>query len=273
VEFRRASEYGANELLALWNAGYTGYFVPAEATAERFARHFECAPADLERSVVMTVEGRPAGFSYLAQRGHRGWIAGVGIAPEFRGRGLSYPLMEEHVRHFRAWGLRHVQLEVFVQNWAARVYERVGFRATRRLPLLRGATPVAGEALPAVPLAAALEHHARLHGEWPASWNREPPWLACAAGMNAPPHVVVTGPEERPAGYLAAAAESDPLWIMDAAALDEAAAARLLASLGAAHPGRPAVIVNEPEGSPVHRALLAAGWAEESAQLEMHWTG
>jgi GNAT superfamily N-acetyltransferase len=271
VEFRKASEFGADVLLALWNAGYTGYFVPIQLTAEQLARHFECAPVDLDRSLVMTVDGRPAGFSYLARRGGRGWIGGVGIAPEFRGRGLSHPLMREHVRRFRGWGLRRVQLEVFEQNWAARVYERAGFRAVRRLPLLRGTTPEAGGALPAVPLPAALEHHARLHGGWPASWNREPPWLTCAAGDDA--HVVVAGPPERPAGYLAAAIGDDRVRILDAAAEDEAAAARLLASLGATHPGGAAVIVNEPEGSPVHRALLAAGWVEESAQLEMHWTG
>ncbi|HEU4453076.1 MAG TPA: GNAT family N-acetyltransferase [Longimicrobium sp.] len=268
-EIRRASELDEGGLLALWNAGYEGYFVPITMTAEQLARHVRCGGVDLDRSLAMWVGGEPAAFSYLAVDGERGWIGGFGVAPAFRGRGLSYALMREHAARFAGWGLRRVQLELFEQNWVRKTYELAGFRVTRRLPYLTGVAPT-GRPLPSVALEDALAHHDRLHAAFPASWNREPRFIRRA--FPADGAAVVAGSPDRPSGFLLAAPVAERVRVYDAAAEDDEAAARLVEALGALFPGRSAVVVNEAEGSPVHRALLAAGLVEESAQLEMHWT-
>ncbi len=270
VEIGIASELDGDGLLALWNAGYEGYFVPITLTAEQLERHVRCGGIDLGRSLVMRVGDEPAAFSLLGIDGERGWIGGFGVAPAFRGRGLSYALMREHAARFRGWGLRHVQLELFEQNWVRKTYEAAGFRVTRRLPYLAGAAPASGRPLPAVSLDDALAHHGRLHADFPASWNREPRFLRLAFPPDG--EIVIAGPAERPSGILLAAPLGERVRIHDAAAEDDATAARLVEALGALFPARSVIVINEPEGSPAHRALLAAGFAEESAQLEMHWT-
>ena len=269
MEYVEASRFSLAELTEAWNQGYAGYFVPITFSEAQMEAHLRCGPVDLDRSVVLVDGGVPAGFSFLAVRGERGWIGGFGVAPSHRGRGLSYPLFAEHVRRIREGGPPRVQLEVFTQNWARRVYEREGFRVTRRLPLLVG-SPSGGEPLPAVPPADALAHAARLHAAFPASWNREPEYVACALVPGA--RAAATGPAEAPTGIALYADAPAGLRVFDVAAASDEAAAALVSALGAAAAGRAARVVNEPEGSPVHRALLAAGWSEQSAQWEMHWT-
>lgn len=270
VEIGIASGLDGDGLLALWNAGYEGYFVPITLTTEQLERYVRRGGIDLGRSLVMRVDGEPAAFSLLGIDGERGWIGGFGVAPAFRGRGLSYALMREHAARFRGWGLRHVQLELFEQNWVRRTYEAAGFRVTRRLPCLAGIAPASGRPLPTLPLDEALEHHGRLHADFPASWDSEPRFLRRA--FPADGEIVIAGPPERPSGILLAAPLGERARVHDAAAEDDASAARLVEALGALFPARSVIVVNEPEGSPIHRALLAAGFAEESAQLEMHWT-
>ena len=46
----------------------------------------------------------------------------------------------------------------------------------------------------------------------------------------------------------------------------------LVATLSARYPGTSVTLVNEPEGSPLHRALLAVGFVEKLVQHEMCWT-
>ena len=270
VETGKASELGGDGLLALWNAGYEGYFVPISMTAAQLERHLRCGAIDLDRSRVMRVDGEPAAFSLLGIDGERGWIGGFGVAPAFRGRGLSYALMREHAARFRGWGLHRVQLELFEQNWVRKTYEAAGFRVTRRLPYLVGTAPASGRPLSAVSLDEALEHHARLHAAFPASWNREPRFVRCAFPPDG--EIAIAGPAARPSGILLAAPLGERVRVYGAAAEDVESAARLVEALGALFPARPVIVVNEPEGSPVHRALLAAGFAGESAQLEMHWS-
>jgi ribosomal protein S18 acetylase RimI-like enzyme len=270
LEYRDAAGFTTAELSALWNQGYEGYFVPIAFDEAQLAAHLRSGDIDLARSVVLVDGELPVGFSLLGVRGERGWIGGFGIAPSHRGQALSYPLFAEHVRRIREDGPAHVQLEVFEQNWARKVYEAAGFHVTRRLPYLVGAAPMSGEALSAAEPMELLAHHARLHGAHPASWNRETGWLAHrlpAAGASA----MVDGPSEAPTAYLIYLRTADAVRVFDVAAESAEAAARLVSGLGALAPGESVTVVNEPEGSPVERAFRAAGWTEHSAQLEMHW--
>ncbi|HLO02684.1 MAG TPA: GNAT family N-acetyltransferase [Symbiobacteriaceae bacterium] len=270
---RRASQFTLAELTQFWNLGYTDYFSPVTFTEPMMQNWIHCGDFDLEHSVVLMNGDELAGFSLLGVREGRGWIGGFGIAPASRGRGISYGLFADHLAVIKAeLGLASVQLEVLVENWARKVYERAGLCVTRRLSILQGTLPEAtgSRAAEASPLAL-LEHHARLHQTCPAVWQREPGWLTkslpeTAAGL-------YTGPAEAPTAFLLYAPAGDGLRIMDAAAGSVESATELVSALAHRHPGKSLVSVNEPEGGPIHAALTAAGLAEVRAQYDMKWEG
>lgn len=267
MEYVKASRFSVPELTQIWNAGYTGYFVPVEFTEQMVTNWFRCGDIDLDRSLVAMDGQTPAAFSLLGVRGDRGWIGGFGVAPAYRGQGLAYRLFAEHAARF---DLRTVQLEVLTENWARKVYEKAGFAVTRRLSILSGKLPAgSGAAVQEAAPADVLAHSARLHAACPAVWQREPDWIrkALPAGARA----VYTGPSAAPMGFAVFAATGESLRLLDAIATDEDAAAGLVGALGAVAPGAALSAVNEPEGGPVHRALSAVGCSEARAQYEMRW--
>ncbi|MFG0262027.1 MAG: GNAT family N-acetyltransferase [Novipirellula sp. JB048] len=84
----------------------------------------------------------PAGTIQGLQLDGWGAIQNVGVAPEYRGRGLGAILLSRAAAGFRAVGLTQMHLEVTTDNTAAvRLYERFGFR---RAKVLYKAAEVAG---------------------------------------------------------------------------------------------------------------------------------
>jgi len=65
------------------------------------------------------------------------YISGMALFPEFRRRGVGTRLLKLAADDARARGLRDLSLIVFEQNARAkRLYERFGFRETRREPIV-----------------------------------------------------------------------------------------------------------------------------------------
>lgn len=59
---------------------------------------------------------------------HRGSV-GMGLIPEFRGRGLGLRLIDAALQQAWEWGLSRVELSVHADNTAAiTLYEKVGFK-------------------------------------------------------------------------------------------------------------------------------------------------
>jgi ribosomal protein S18 acetylase RimI-like enzyme len=273
LELKRASEFTLAELTRFWNLGYTGYFTPISFTEAMMANHLRCGDLDLDHSLVLMDGEELAGFSFLGVRERRGWIGGVGVPPAARGRGIAHGLFADHMAVIRAeLGLASVQLEVLVENWARKVYERAGLRVTRRLSILQGALPERGSTTTAEgsPLAL-LEHHPRLHRTCPAVWQREPGWISKSLPETA--GGLYTGPAAAPTGFLLYAPAGEDLRLIDAAAESMESAAELVAGLSRLHPGKGLIAVNEPEGGPIHAALTAAGLTEARAQYDMKWEG
>ena len=246
-------------LTAYWNLGYEGYFVPVNFSEAVLAQHVRAGSIDLERSVVLVEGDALLGFSLLGVRGERGWIGGFGVAPAHRGHGLAQTLIEEQLAIARQAGLARVQLEVMCQNWAKKVYARAGFATTRDLVMLTATLPAAAAATSFSSRDGFAADHARLHASAPACWQRE------LASLDADPSGDVISVAD---AILLTGRVGGALRIRDAAALADADA--LLAALAAHHPGEPVTIVNEPEGSPIHRALIALGAVEKLGQHEMH---
>lgn len=274
MQEHRASAFSIPELTRLWNRGYAGYFVPVNFTDAQLEVHFRCGQIDLGRSMVWTEGEDPVGFSYLGVRGERGWIGGFGIAPEYRGRGLSYDFFARHVETIRAGGMQQVQLEVFTTNWARRVYERTGFAVTRQVAVLHGRLPGGGvgEGVASADPLALLAHHQRLHGASAPTWNREPTWVRAAVELGGVEALRV-GLDDRPSAVAWLRADGDLVRIVDAAAESDEAARQLVAGVAARHGGRAAMLVNEPEASPIARALAALGLEVGRHQYEMQLHG
>ncbi|MBF6590313.1 MAG: GNAT family N-acetyltransferase [Ktedonobacterales bacterium] len=183
-----ANTYSIAALATLFNRAFAGYAVPMRQTAVSLRTLIATNDIRLESSLVIrSANGASAGLSLLALRGERAWIAGMGIAPVWRGHGHGAALLRAQLR--RAWeaGARHVRLEVLAENTPARrLYARTGFHDIRRLIVYSGpvtfppATRRAiGEAPPCVPLsvAEALQHYLPCH-QTSAPWQCEPASLA-----------------------------------------------------------------------------------------------
>jgi ribosomal protein S18 acetylase RimI-like enzyme len=132
-----ADRFTYAQLAELFTRGYEGYIVPMTIDEPTMRYMVETWDVDLSRSRVAD----DVGVCNLAVRGDRGWIAGVGVAPEARRRGIARALMEAVLE----LAPPTVTLEVIEGNDAAiALYESLGFEHTRILEIWTVEPPEAG---------------------------------------------------------------------------------------------------------------------------------
>src|SRR5260221_10392168 len=137
LSFEPASRHSDQALAALFNLGYAGYYAPITLDAAAFRTMVDANQIDRGASRVGARGGEPVAFAMLGVRDTRGWIGGMGVAPEARGRGYGRAMMEAVLDAARALGLKGVDLEVLEQNApASRIYEALGFRDRRWVDVL-----------------------------------------------------------------------------------------------------------------------------------------
>ena len=269
VLLRPASLYSTAELASMWTLAYTDYFADLKFDEAKFATHVMTHDIDLARSVVIETDDREfVGLSLLALRGARGWIGGFGISPKHRRQGHSAILIRSQLAVAQGAGLGSVQLEVLMQNWAYKAYERAGFTTSRQLFVLRGhvETPSKSAGVELVSPRIALQHIQRIRcGQiWP--WQRE---VATINRALTPTTVgaVITLPDGGN-GALICDRTDDIVRIHDLAG-SPGAVGPLLAVVRELYEGREALLVNEPADSDLHPYLLAAGLKPIWIQREM----
>lgn len=273
-EIVSAERFGDATMAALFTRGYTGYYV--DVTLDAVAFTGMAATQNLARAAsrVAVIDGVPVGFAMLGVRGTRGWIGGMGVAPEARGLRLGERLMRAAIESARDLRLTDVTLEVLVQNaHVASLYERLGFRDTRALEVLTrtGAFaadapgPVAPE--PITPQEVFADWDA-LHAE-PPPWQRDRPALAHRAAD-------LVGLGVRESGRVLAAAlfiANPARGVIDDVVVRTPAHAPLLdAAIAAAlarAPEAPWTLLNLPAAHPARASLLARGFTARHTQREM----
>ena len=267
--FVPATEFGRSELTALWNRAYENYFVPIAFTEPLFERHLRRAGADLALSRVLAIDGALHGISLVGRRQERAYLAGFGIAGAQRGRGLAKALLETQCSTLADAGMREVVLEVIEQNPARMLYRKGGFVETRPLAVLEGTLSqgraFAGIALDSAALASA---HALCNAGTRPTWRREIPTVlgavdaegAVALGVQRGVEIV---------GYAVYLESGSHSALLDAGALDEAAASDLLDALACARAGTTWRLVDEPLDSVLFRVATARGLATGIRQVEM----
>ena len=185
LTIRRAGGLPLDILAAAFNRAFEGYFVPMWQTTESLAAMIANNDVLLDASLLIEDErGAFAGIALLAVRGARGWVAGMGVAPEWRGRRVGHELMSRLIDEARALRLRTIQLEVLDQNTPARrLYSSLGFQEIRPLVVYTGpitlsqqessAEPgTASSAVTPLPLEEALADFDAMHPA-PPPWQRE----------------------------------------------------------------------------------------------------
>ncbi|PKL26743.1 MAG: hypothetical protein CVV47_02130 [Spirochaetae bacterium HGW-Spirochaetae-3] len=122
---------------------FSDYAVPITLTYEEFIAMHTRRGVSYAASVGAFDGDRLVGFIFNGEGEWEGarcaYDAGTGIAPAFRGRGLSKALAEESASRLRSLGFARWLLEVLVENEKAiRTYAGSGFLRTRRLSCLSG---------------------------------------------------------------------------------------------------------------------------------------
>jgi ribosomal protein S18 acetylase RimI-like enzyme len=258
VALEPASGRSYAELAAIFNAGYEGYFTPFTLDEAAFRSMSTMWDDDLDASRVALVEGEPAGICKLAIRGGRGWIAGIGVSPGHRGKGLGEELMRGVLAEARDRALGEVRLEVLVQNEAAiRLYEKLGFEPVRDLEVWSLEPLVAVSAyLPAAVTGA----HERIRRERRERepWQRADETVANLDNVEA---------LESDGGALLFRRTGERASLLQAVALDESAARELLQSL----PAEATALswLNGPEGDPFSTAIASLGGTLAQRQHEL----
>lgn len=121
-------------MAALFTRGYEGYLTPVSVGAAEFDNMVLTSDLDLEASCVGFENGFEVAFALLGVRGTRGWVGGMGVIPEARGRQHGRLVMEKLIAAARQRGIAVLDLEVLEHNLhAARIYEALGFRDRRWL--------------------------------------------------------------------------------------------------------------------------------------------
>jgi GNAT superfamily N-acetyltransferase len=266
--FVRASSLTLDAYCDLFTRSFANYFYPISLTLESFATRLRVEQQDLYRSVVLMVDGAPAGQASMGLRGDRAWCGGFGIVPEYRGRGLAAPLFAEFVAQAREAGAKTLHLEALVRNVAAlSVYTRAGMRHVRKTRLLEWKAGVAAKtgapsfAQPADMAQIAACFH-RLHPVAP-TWSRDLPSVLVRKGL-VQAHVEREG---QIAAYVLYAAHEGAARITDVGAENADQAAGLLTQLQSHYATITAI--DMPADSPITAAFDHAGFREFDRQHEL----
>ena len=132
LELRSARSLPPGERAELFNAAYEGYLVPFQVDEATLAFMDDAFDLDLDASRIAFRDGKPVGLGNLGLRGEDAWIGGVGVVTNARRSGAGEALMRALHEQARDRGVRHVWLEVIVENTGAfALYEKLGYRTVR----------------------------------------------------------------------------------------------------------------------------------------------
>jgi GNAT superfamily N-acetyltransferase len=274
-----AASFSLPVLVGIFNRAFAGYAVPIAQTEATLAAMIANNDVSLADSLVLLDgdEGHPIGINLLALRPPRGWIAGMGVDPVWRGQGHGAALMRAIIERARALGLATLHLEVLEHNEPARrLYRGLGFAGVRSLsvfngPLARRAAEAAASAavVRAVTVGDALARFDAWHPVVP-TWQREPPSLAHLAPRLRAHELSMAG---EPSAYALHAPSSAGVALLDAAAAPGAGAVvalcDLLLAITDGMERTPLRAINVPPGDPLGEALTRLGCAVMTQQIEM----
>lgn len=239
-------------------------------TPERFVDDARVHNVDLTSTFLAVDDESPIGVTLVARREDRAWIAGMGVHPTLRSRGIGTELLGRVQDRLRTVGAKFIELEVLVENDVARkCYTSAGFVAQRRYYCFRGTAsrvPWSGHAsrvTKALP-SKLLEGYKHYHGV-EACWQRNFKTLRLRSpnlkGLIAMQRGTVVA-----SLLFSGSAVSDVGWKADGPALDRPLHEMLIAAFG---PTKPFAIVNVPSDDHLCTVMHENGYEVYAEQLDM----
>lgn len=143
ITVKRLTSCKIEEAITAWNRGFEGYFVQMEMTPEMFFSRLVNEGLSLNHSLVGFDVDEPIAIVLNGIRIIDGkktvWNGGTGVAPEYRGKGVSSLLMEETLKVYTEVGIEVATLEAIKNNEKAiRLYQKAGYEITDMLVYLIG---------------------------------------------------------------------------------------------------------------------------------------
>lgn len=93
-------------------------------------RHLASWLADLDRTLVLEVDGDPVGYATWRAVDGRAVLQTIHVFAAARRGGRGARLLQAYMDDARTFGFTHLTLAVFVGNPAQRLYEKYGFQYT-----------------------------------------------------------------------------------------------------------------------------------------------
>lgn len=147
-------------------------------SSKQFFLDFQRSVGGTLAGVLLAMDGDDiVGYVNPVVDRNEGWIGGIGVLRDRRGRGIGTKLMLAAESEFRRRGVHEISLEVIEGNFRAqRLYERLGFAETRKYLTAEG-KPTRFEGFGQVPKAATLPDILALHDRAykDTCWQRRKP--------------------------------------------------------------------------------------------------
>lgn len=257
------------DFVLAFNLAYQDYIVPIHFDLDQMRQLIKREAVDLSASRVVLVDDEIVGMAMLAKREKRGWIGGVGVVPEQRGKGIGRILMQEIIAIAQDDGLESIQLEVIEGNVPAySLYLNLGFRTLRKLLIVeQDEVPplVEGIIVRSTSAAYALRFHDQFHAR-PTPWQRH---LSALRTLAIHMDGWTATREGQVLAYAVAWPSESQLRFMDMAFLPGETEA-MKAVVAAAQQEQPiARFVNLAEDDPVWSVLSELGYRHSMSQLQM----
>ncbi|OGS55519.1 MAG: hypothetical protein A3K60_05095 [Euryarchaeota archaeon RBG_19FT_COMBO_56_21] len=128
-------------LIDAQNDIFEDYIIRIRSSRQFFLDFMSSVGGDM-RNILLALNGeRIVGYINPVADQREGWVGGIGILREYRGRGIGSRLMDEAERELAAKGVREVSLEVIDGNARAeKLYLNLGYRPTRKYLSAEGIT-------------------------------------------------------------------------------------------------------------------------------------
>jgi ribosomal protein S18 acetylase RimI-like enzyme len=143
MEIRTLEKTTIGEITSTFNEAFQGYFIPLVFTEESMSTKLKSEGIKLQYSVGAFEKDRLVGFILhgfdVINSMKTIYNAGTGVVADFRGRGITKALYEFAIPMLMKEGIYKHLLEVIENNLPAlHVYEKMGFRRTRKLQAFKG---------------------------------------------------------------------------------------------------------------------------------------
>ncbi|MFH7818099.1 GNAT family N-acetyltransferase [Neobacillus thermocopriae] len=143
IKFKKLTECKIEDIIRAWNRGFEGYYINIEMTPDTFFHRMVNEGLSMNHSLLAFHGENPVAILVNGIRTLNGkktaWNGGTGIAPEYRGKGVSRLLMEEAMKIYEKEGIEVATLEAIKENERAiRLYKRFGYEIVDSLVLLNG---------------------------------------------------------------------------------------------------------------------------------------